>query len=81
MYRYKYPGDVNKLLDGRSIFFVSQELTFNREKLSNILRGFELCNEKQAKMLVNRCRPNSNIKEYFIYCTESEVNDFYGKRD
>ena len=54
MYCFKFPNDIDKLLDGRTIIFAGKEMGIGRERMSKILRAEELCNtteytESEAK--------------------------------
>lgn len=66
MYMYKYRDNKDILLDGRSIFFVSQELNCNRGTLALILKGERECAKEFAEKLVNRLQPNKKVEDYFI---------------
>lgn len=81
MYCYRFPSDINKLLDGRAIRYVAKEIRVSRERLSKVLRGVLLCNENTAEKLITRLKPNEKITDYFKLMSESEVNKFYAKRD
>lgn len=81
MYCYKFPRDINKLLDGRTIIYTAPEVGMFRERLSKILRGLELCTESEAERLVKRVKPNEKMTDYFKLMNNKEVNEFYGERD
>lgn len=71
MYRIKSNIDVNTLIDGRTIFYLSKALPFNRENLAKILKGQKLCTFERAKQIVDYCRPNDEVEKYFEHI-ESE---------
>lgn len=71
MYRLKEDMDVNTLIDGRTIFYLSNVISFNRENLAKILKGQRTCTYDRAKQIVDYCRPNDTVEKYFEYI-ESE---------
>lgn len=71
MYRIKDDLDVNTLIDGRTIFYLSNTLSINREILSKILKGQRECSYDRAKKIVDYCKPNDKVEKYFEYI-ESE---------
>lgn len=81
MYCYKYPNNINILLDGRSILYISKELNMNREKLSLQLRGIELLTYEEVNILMKKVKPNCSFEDYFDEYNEVEVINFYGKRN
>lgn len=66
MYRINPDLDINDLIDGRTIIYLSKQLPFNREHLSKILKGTRECSYKRAKQIVDYCKPNDNVEDYFI---------------
>ena len=81
MYCFKFPNDIDKLLDGRTIIFAGREMGIGRERMSKILRAEELCNTTLATKIISRFKPNENILSYFTKYTESEAKAFYAKRN
>jgi hypothetical protein len=71
MYRIKEDIDINTLIDGRTFFYLSNVLSFNRENLAKILKGQRTCTYDRAKQIVDYCRPNDTVEKYFKYI-ESE---------
>lgn len=71
MYRIKEDIDINTLIDGRTFFYLSNVLSFNRENLAKILKGQRTCTYDRAKQIVDYCRPNDTVEKYFKY-VESE---------
>jgi hypothetical protein len=71
MYRIREDIDINTLIDGRTFFYLSNVLSFNRENLAKILKGQRTCTYDRAKQIVDYCRPNDTVEKYFKYI-ESE---------
>ena len=71
MYKIKEDIDINTLIDGRTFFYLSNVLSFNRENLAKILKGQRTCTYDRAKQIVDYCRPNDTVEKYFKYI-ESE---------
>ena len=71
MYRIRDDLDVNALIDGRTIFYLANVLSINREVLSKVLKGYTPCTYDRAKKIVDYCRPNDKVEKYFEYI-ESE---------
>ena len=71
MYRIKSNIDINSLTDGRTILYLSKKISYNREDLSNILRGRQSCSYKRAEQIVKACQPKGKVSDYFVK-TESE---------
>ena len=61
----KFTDQRDKLLDGRSIMFLSKELDYNREHLALILDGKEPCTPTLAKRIVDRLKPGDVVEDYF----------------
>lgn len=66
MYQIRNDIDINALIDGRTMLYLSQVLHYNREKVSKILKGKCVCTYDRAKQIVDYCRPDSNVEDYFI---------------
>ena len=71
MYKIKEDIDINTLIVGRPIFYLSNVLSFNRENLSKILKGQRACTYDRAKQIVSYCHPDDEVEKYFEYI-ESE---------
>lgn len=67
MYRIKDDLDINTLIDGRTIFYLSKVLPFNRENLSKILKGQRVCTYERAEQIVKYCKPKDKVEKYFEY--------------
>lgn len=66
MYTFKSDLDINSLVDGRTILYLSKKISFSREHLSKVLRGLESCNYKRANDIVKACQPDKKVEDYFI---------------
>lgn len=66
MYRIREDLDLNDLIDGRTFLYLSQQLHFNRENLAKILKGMRSCTYDRAKEIVDYCKPNNAVEQYFI---------------
>ena len=66
MYIIRDDLDINKLIDGRTFLYLSQQLHFNRENLAKILKGTRSCSYDRAKDIVDYCKPNDSVDTYFI---------------
>jgi len=66
MYKIKNDVDIKSLTDGRTILYISKKIPYNRENLSNILRGKRTCSYKRAKQIVDLCQPNKKVSDYFV---------------
>lgn len=71
MYRIKEDININTLVDGRTVFYLANVLSINRDKLSKILKGYHTCTYERAKQIVDYCKPNDKVEKYFKYI-ESE---------
>lgn len=81
MYCFKFPNDIDTLLDGRPINYAGKEIGIGREKMSKILHAKELCKRSLANKIVSRFKPNEKVDKYFDKYTESEARSFYAKRN
>lgn len=66
MYKFNQELDINDLLDGRKILYISKKISYNREFISKILRGKQTCSYERAEQLVKACQPNKKVSDYFI---------------
>lgn len=66
MYRIRKDIDVNTLIDGRTILYLSKVLHYNRESLSRILRGKSACSYERARQIVSYCKPDYDVEDYFV---------------
>ena len=66
MYRINPDLDINDLIDGRTILYLSKQLPFNRENLSKTLKGTISCTYDRAEQIVEYCKPDSKVEDYFI---------------
>ena len=66
MYRIREDLDINDLIDGRTFLYLSQQLHFNRENLAKILKGMRSCTYDRAKDIVDYCKPNGEVEQYFV---------------
>lgn len=66
VYKIRENIDINDLIDGRTFLYLSQQLKFNRENLAKIIKGQRSCTYDRAKDIVNYCKPNDTVEQYFI---------------
>lgn len=66
MYQVKKDMNINELIDGRTILYLSQQLHFNRENLAKILKGMRSCTYDRAEQIVEYCKPGATVETYFI---------------
>ena len=66
MYIFRSDLDINSLVDGRTILYLSKKISYSREHLSNILRRKEVCSYERARDIVKACQPNKNVEDFFI---------------
>lgn len=61
----KYTNRRDLFLDGRTITFLSKELSYSREHLARILDGKEPCTPTVARRIMERLKPNEKVEDYF----------------
>ncbi len=66
MYKIRNDIDINTLIDGRTMLYLSQVLHYNRENLARILKGKRSCTYERAEQIVKYCKPNNSVADYFI---------------
>lgn len=70
---YKFPKDADKLIDGRYISFVQDEVNIHRGKLFHVFNREQLCSYEEAKRLVDRFQPGKEIHDFFDELSNKEV--------
>lgn len=70
---YKFPKDADKLIDGRYISFVQNEVNIHRGKLFHVFNREQLCCYAEAKRLVDRFQPGKNVYDFFDELSNEEV--------
>jgi hypothetical protein len=66
MYIFREELDINSLIDGRTMLYLSKALCFNRENLAKILKRQRTCTYKRAKQIVDYCKPDEDVEKYFM---------------
>ena len=66
MYKFRSDLDINSLVDGRTILYLSKKISYSREFVSEILRGKKTCSYKRAEQIVKACQPDKKVSDYFV---------------
>lgn len=66
MYKLRSDIDINSLIDGRTILYLSKKIPYNRMSLANVLKGKQACSYERANNIVKTCRPDKKVTDYFI---------------
>lgn len=64
--------DVNDIIDGRSLIYLSKRINYNRENLSKILNGKRTCSFERAESIIKYCRPDKLVTDYFRQVDKKE---------